>query len=113
MRLPSPPLFPPPTVGLLNLDCTINFITVMAAPLTASCLFPDDAPEMVQVQRPRQQIPRQPLDIAFALQLRPGLGLGADSAWLVRFLMAMFGWMTFFIGGNAPPREDPRRALTT
>lgn len=83
-------------------------------PMLPGALFADDAPEAqpAQVQRPRQRTPRQPLDIAFALQLRPGLGLGADSAWLVRFLMAMFGWMTFFIGGNAPPREDPRRALT-
>ncbi|RPD55493.1 hypothetical protein L226DRAFT_574538 [Lentinus tigrinus ALCF2SS1-7] len=83
-------------------------------PMLPGALFADDAPELqpVQVQRPRQRTPRQPLDIAFALQLRPGLGLGADSAWLVRFLMAMFGWMTFFIGGNAPIREDPRRALT-
>ncbi|KAJ2999808.1 hypothetical protein NUW54_g6880 [Trametes sanguinea] len=29
-----------------------------------------------------------------------GLGLGADSAWIVRFLMAMFGWMTVLIGGG-------------
>lgn len=40
------------------------------------------------------------LDIAFALQLRPGLGIGADPAWLVRFLMAMFGWMTVILGGS-------------
>ena len=79
------------------------------APTLPGALFADDAPE-VQVQRPRARTPRQPLDIAFALQLRPGLGLGADSAWIVRFMMAMFGWMTFFIGG--PRREDTRRALT-
>lgn len=79
------------------------------SPMLPGALYADDAPE-VMVQRPRQRTPRQPLDIAFALQLRPGLGLGADSAWLVRFLMAMFGWMTFFIGG--PRREEPRRALT-
>ncbi|KAI0752940.1 hypothetical protein C8Q80DRAFT_1149321 [Daedaleopsis nitida] len=78
-------------------------------PMLPGALFADDAPE-VHIQRPRQRTPRQPLDIAFALQLRPGLGLGADSAWIVRFMMAMFGWMTFFIGG--PRKEEPRRALT-
>lgn len=43
MRLPSPPLFPPPTAPL-NFDCTSSFMTVIAAPLTASCLLPDAAP---------------------------------------------------------------------
>ncbi|TFK84657.1 hypothetical protein K466DRAFT_496149 [Polyporus arcularius HHB13444] len=85
------------------------------APMLPGALFSDDAleVEMQEVRRPRQRTPRQPLDIAFALQLRPGLGLGADSAWLVRFLMAMFGWMTFLVGGNAPVSEDSRRALTS
>lgn len=32
------------------------------------------------------------LDAALAMQLRPGLGIGADAAWLVRFIMALFGW---------------------
>ena len=81
-------------------------------PQLPGALFADDAPEMIELQRPRQRLPRQPLDIAFALQLRPGLGLGADSAWLVRFLMAMFGWMTFFVGGGPRREEGPRRALT-
>ncbi|EPT01918.1 hypothetical protein FOMPIDRAFT_1083260, partial [Fomitopsis schrenkii] len=43
--------------------------------------------------------PMPELDIAFALQLRPGLGLGAEGAWLVRFLMAMFGWLGVVVGG--------------
>ncbi|OSD00568.1 hypothetical protein PYCCODRAFT_1370877 [Trametes coccinea BRFM310] len=92
--------------------------TVSPAPQLPGALFPDDAPElqMVEVQpaRPstqgRTRTPRAPLDIAFALQLRPGLGLGADSAWIVRFLMAMFGWMTVLIGGGR--QEAQRRALT-
>lgn len=87
-----------------------HFRSESPTPILPGALYSDDAPE-VQVQRPRQRTPRQPLDIAFALQLRPGLGLGADSAWIVRFMMAMFGWMTFFIGGPAR-REETRRALT-
>ncbi|KAH0825770.1 hypothetical protein J3R83DRAFT_13530 [Lanmaoa asiatica] len=40
-------------------------------------------------------------DIALAMQLRPGLGIGADSAWMVRFLMAIFGWFAVALTGNA------------
>ncbi|KAJ3834359.1 hypothetical protein F5878DRAFT_630686 [Lentinula raphanica] len=44
---------------------------------------------------------RSAIDIALAMQLRPGLGMGADPAWMVRFLMAMFGWFVVLISGNA------------
>ena len=47
--------------------------------------------------RSRNQM-RSPLDIALAMQLRPALGIGADPAWMVRFLMAMFGWLTLLVG---------------
>jgi hypothetical protein len=43
---------------------------------------------------------RQPLEIALAMQLRPGLGAGADPAWMVRFLMAMFGWFAVLVSGQ-------------
>jgi len=46
------------------------------------------------------RLARSPLDIALAMQLRPGLGLGADPAWMVRFLMSMFGWFAILVGGN-------------
>ncbi|KIK91393.1 hypothetical protein PAXRUDRAFT_66149, partial [Paxillus rubicundulus Ve08.2h10] len=39
-------------------------------------------------------------DIALAMQLRPGLGIGADPAWIVRFLMAIFGWFAVALTGN-------------
>ncbi|KAI0923083.1 hypothetical protein AcV5_009906 [Taiwanofungus camphoratus] len=77
---------------------------------------PSSADQTIQhdmVDRPgRRRAYRAPipeLDIAFALQLRPGLGLGADPAWLVRFLMAMFGWMTVLIGGTGPRRASQER----
>ena len=53
---------------------------------------------------PRRRAYRSPVpefDIALAMQLRPGLGYGADSAWMVRFLMAIFGWFTIALTGNA------------
>ncbi|TFK31636.1 hypothetical protein BDQ12DRAFT_693817 [Crucibulum laeve] len=48
----------------------------------------------------RQRTPRSPIDIALAMQLRPGLGLGADPAWMVRFLMSMWGWFAIMISGS-------------
>ncbi|KAG2126876.1 uncharacterized protein EDB93DRAFT_1187727 [Suillus bovinus] len=39
-------------------------------------------------------------DIALAMQLRPGRGVGADPAWMVRFLMAIFGWFAVALTGN-------------
>lgn len=80
-------------------------------------LYPDpplaSEPEMREVELPGRgrayRAPVPELDIAFAMQLRPGLGLGSDPAWLVRFLMAMFGWMTVLIGGgNAGTRRAVR-----
>ncbi|KAJ3531061.1 hypothetical protein NMY22_g8306 [Coprinellus aureogranulatus] len=35
----------------------------------------------------------EPLDVALAMQMRPGVGAGADPAWMVRFMMAVFGWL--------------------
>ncbi|KAF9269519.1 hypothetical protein L218DRAFT_850943 [Marasmius fiardii PR-910] len=48
----------------------------------------------------RRPVRRSALDIALAMQLRPGLGVGADPAWMVRFLMAMFGWFVVLISGS-------------
>jgi hypothetical protein len=50
------------------------------------------------IDAPRRRTIRSPVDIALAMQLRPGLGIGADPAWMVRFLMAMFGWLTVLVG---------------
>ena len=47
-----------------------------------------------------REIIRSPLDIALAMQLRPGLGVGADPAWMVRFLMTMFGWFAVVVSGQ-------------
>lgn len=52
---------------------------------------------------PRRRAYRSPVpefDIALAMQLRPGLGIGADSAWMVRFLMTLFGWFAVALTGN-------------
>ncbi|KAI0633942.1 hypothetical protein C8Q77DRAFT_1217310 [Trametes polyzona] len=106
-----------PVLGLTSSSSSVPSLSPTRVgsptPQLPGALFADDAPElMVEVPKQTRPRPRQPLDIAFALQLRPGLGIGADSAWLVRFLMAMFGWMTVLIGGGGARREDVRRTLT-
>jgi hypothetical protein len=40
------------------------------------------------------------LDVALAMQLRPGMGVGAEGAWLVRFLMSFFGWFAVLVAGG-------------
>ncbi|EIW74065.1 hypothetical protein CONPUDRAFT_170350 [Coniophora puteana RWD-64-598 SS2] len=50
------------------------------------------APALVHPRRRAYRHAMPELDFALAMQLRPGLGLGADPAWMVRFLMTMFGW---------------------
>ena len=69
----------------------------------SSCQAGVDATPQALVH-PRRRAYRSPVpdfDIALAMQLRPGLGIGADSAWMVRFLMAMFGWFAVALTGNA------------
>ena len=57
--------------------------------------------------------PRSPIDIALAMQLRPGIGLGSDPAWMVRFLMSMFGWFVVTLSGSGNfERYAPTAALT-
>ncbi|KAL4264250.1 hypothetical protein AB1N83_005707 [Pleurotus pulmonarius] len=59
------------------------------------------SPKPAEVVRPRQPRPiRSAIDIALAMQLRPGIGIGADPAWMVRFLMSMFGWLAVLISGS-------------
>ncbi|KAI0267319.1 hypothetical protein BC834DRAFT_870861 [Gloeopeniophorella convolvens] len=40
------------------------------------------------------------VDLALAMQLRTGLGVTADAAWLMRFVMALFGWVAVLMGGG-------------
>ncbi|KAF8892803.1 hypothetical protein CPB84DRAFT_1645585, partial [Gymnopilus junonius] len=58
------------------------------------------APAVLTPRPSARALARSPLDIALAMQLRPGLGAGADPAWMVRFLMAMFGWLAVVVSGG-------------
>lgn len=42
----------------------------------------------------------EPLDVALLMQMRPGLGFGADPAWMVRFIMAVFGWIAITVSAG-------------
>jgi hypothetical protein len=83
---------PPPSSPSRSLSTSARSLPPLAS----------DVP-VIAVPVPRQRAYRSPVpefDIALAMQLRPGLGLGADSAWMVRFLMAMFGWFTVLLTGR-------------
>jgi len=62
--------------------------------------FSEVRTETGEVTRRLYSDPNPEIDIALAMQLRPGLGEGADAAWLVRFLMGIFGWVTVMVSGN-------------
>jgi hypothetical protein len=53
--------------------------------------------EKAEKDKARARKYRSPLDAALAMQLRPGLGVGADGAWLVRFLMSFSGWFAVLV----------------
>lgn len=95
-----------PTITIAALTSTLLSTSIAAAAATSTSTSTSTAPEATSTspvaiqRRPRQPIVRSPLDIALAMQLRPGLGVGADPAWMVRFLMAMFGWFAILVSGQ-------------
>jgi len=87
-----------PTITIAALTSTLLSTSIAAASTSTTTSSSTTSP--VIQRRPRQPIVRSPLDIALAMQLRPGLGVGADPAWMVRFLMAMFGWFAILVSGQ-------------
>ena len=51
------------------------------------------------------------VDLALAMQLRTGFGATADAAWLIRFVMALFGWIAVLVGGGGERQAGGRRLL--
>ena len=74
--------------------------------LEASPLWFRRASEVSSLARPSDESERYGqftvpgLDAALAMQLRPGFGASGDAAWLVRFVMALFGWCAVLMGGS-------------
>ncbi|KIJ62076.1 hypothetical protein HYDPIDRAFT_176644 [Hydnomerulius pinastri MD-312] len=71
----------------------------LGLPTSVSSVDPTSQPLIHPRRRAyRSAVPE--FDIALAMQLRPGLGIGADPAWMVRFLMAIFGWFAVALTGD-------------
>ncbi|KAG2100701.1 uncharacterized protein F5147DRAFT_710154 [Suillus discolor] len=66
--------------------------------VASSTPAPPSSPLIHPRSRAYRAVPE--FDIALAMQLRPGRGVGADPAWMVRFLMAIFGWFAVALAGN-------------
>ena len=93
-----------PTITIAALTSTLLTTSIAAASSSiSSTSTPTSSTTALETSPPlikRRPIVRSPLDIALAMQLRPGLGAGADPAWMVRFLMAMFGWFAILVSGQ-------------
>ena len=94
-----------PTITIAALTSTLLTTSIAAASssISSTSKTPASSTTALETSPPlvkRRPIVRSPLDIALAMQLRPGLGVGADPAWMVRFLMAMFGWFAILVSGQ-------------
>ena len=93
-----------PTITVAALTSTLLTTSIAAASSSISTPTSSSSTTTALETLPplvkRRPIVRSPLDIALAMQLRPGLGVGADPAWMVRFLMAMFGWFAILVSGQ-------------
>ena len=92
-----------PTITIAALTSTLLTASIAATSSISSTSTPTSSTTALEISPPmikRRPIVRSPLDIALAMQLRPGLGVGADPAWMVRFLMAMFGWFAILVSGQ-------------
>jgi len=61
--------------------------------------------------RPGNAAAAAAVDFALAMQLRTGFGATADAAWLMRFVMALFGWIAVLVGGGGERQATGRRLL--
>jgi hypothetical protein len=51
------------------------------------------------------------VDLALAMQLRMGFGMTADAAWLIRFIMGVFGWVAVLVGRGGERQDAGGRRL--
>jgi hypothetical protein len=100
---PSPPSSPLQQTIQLDEDAPVERNTQPACAMVAS----DE--QRRPDARPGDAAPA--IEVALAMQLRTGFGATADAAWLMRFLMAMFGWIAVFIGGGGERQATGRRLL--
>ncbi|KAK0469372.1 uncharacterized protein EV420DRAFT_1633784 [Desarmillaria tabescens] len=92
----------PPSSSASSMTLSSGLPGAFPEPESKETAIAVSAPKEVEI-RPtpsRPRVTRSPIDIALAMQLRPGLGVGADPAWMVRFLMSMFGWFVVMLSGS-------------
>jgi len=101
---PSPTSSPLRRTAQLHEDVPVNKNSQVALAMVA----PDE-----QQHRPdaRPSNAAGAVDIALAMQLRTGFGATADAAWLVHFIMALFGWIAVLVGGGGERQTRGRRLL--
>ena len=88
----------------LNEDVTVNGSSQRALAVVT----------LEEQHRPDARPPGNPaaaVDLALAMQLRTGFGETADAAWLIRFVMALFGWIAVLVGGGGGRQARGRRLL--
>lgn len=92
----------PPLLSASSMTLTSSLPGAFPEPETKETVIAVSTSKEVEVRSApsRPRVTRSPLDIALAMQLRPGLGVGADPAWMVRFLMSMFGWFVVMLSGS-------------
>ncbi len=78
-----------------------------ALPPAWSVMVPDELPRIDA----RTDSAAAAVDLALAMQLRTGFGMTADAAWLMRFVMAVFGWVAVLVGGSGERQVRGRRLL--
>jgi hypothetical protein len=101
---PSPTSSPLRPTVQLNEDVPVNVSSQPALAMAA----------LEEQHRPDARDPSNAaaaLDLALAMQLRTGFGAMADAAWLIRFVMAFFGWMAVLVGGGEERQGRGRRLL--
>ncbi|KAG6830404.1 hypothetical protein H0H92_000900 [Tricholoma furcatifolium] len=95
------PSSPSPTPATLLPDTPSLPASASTTEITSQKISPAPSQPVLR-NRNRIRTPRSAIDIALAMQLRPGLGAGADPAWMVRFLMATLGWFAILVSGELP-----------
>lgn len=78
-----------------------------ALPPTWTMVVPNEQPRT----RARTSNAAAAVDLALAMQLRTGIGMTADAAWLMRFVMALFGWVAVLVSGTGERQAAGGRRL--
>ena len=103
---PSPPSSPLRRTVQLDEDMPVNESSQPALAMVA--LEEQNRPD---ARDPGHGNAAAVVDLALAMQLRTGFGAMADAAWLIRFVMALFGWMAVLVGGGGERQGRVRRLL--